>query len=230
MNTVLFFSPHFDDESIACGGTIIRHVKQGDDVSMVFMTSGNSGSVSHPELNEEEYAQLRRIEAAAAIKVLGITRQFECLEQDEGFMYSTPVLEKQLVAMMRSMKPDIVYVPHENEVHNDHIVTNRVVVKAVQRASWRYLPSLGMNPHKVSEIRAYEIGMPLQNPNFYVDITHVLSLKQRAIECYQSQLVHHKYQQAIIGLNNYRGLMGANVDFAEAFRVEYPLTIIGPEM
>ncbi len=227
MSNILIFAPHFDDESIACGGTIIGHVRQKDDISVIFMTSGNSGSISHQKLNEVEYGNLRRAEASEALKVLGIPKQFECLELDEGFMYSTPELEKLLVTMIRRKKPDIVYVPHENENHNDHIVTNIAVTKAVQRANWKYFPSLGMKPHQVSEIRAYEVWTPLQRPNLYVDITPVISLKEKAIDCYQSQLIHHKYHHAIIGLNRYRGIMGASVDFAEAFRTEYPLTIRG---
>ncbi len=84
MNNILVVAPHFDDESIACGGTIIKHVRAGDDVSIVFMTGGNSGSMSHHYLSQIEYGQLRKVEATAAMKVLGITRQSECLELDEG--------------------------------------------------------------------------------------------------------------------------------------------------
>ncbi len=225
MNNILIFAPHFDDESIACGGTIIGHIRQGDDVSIVFMTSGNSGSISHQTLTEVEYGNLRRTEAAEAIKVLEMTKQLECLELDEGFMYATPDLEKLLVAIIRRIRPNVVYVPHENENHNDHIVTNVAVTKAVQRANWKYFPSLGMNPHQVSEIRAYEVWTPLQRPNLYVDITPFITFKEKAIGCYQSQLIHHKYHDAIIGLNRYRGIMGAGVDYAEAFRVAHPLTI-----
>ena len=225
MNNILVFAPHFDDESIACGGTIIKHVRAGDDVSIVFMTSGNSGSMSHQNLSQIEYGQLRKVEATAAMKVLGIARQFECLELDEGLMCPTPDLEKLLIAMIRCIKPDIVYVPHENENHNDHIVTYTVVTKAIHRAKWKYFPHLGVNPHKVSEIRAYEVWTPMQRPNLYVDITGVVRDKEKAIKCYQSQLIHYAYHDAIIGLNRYRGITGADSEFAEAFSAEKPLMV-----
>ena len=225
MNNILVFAPHFDDESIACGGTIIKHVRAGDDVSIVFMTSGNSGSMSHQYLSQIEYGQLRKVEATAAMKVLGITRQSECLELDEGLMCPTPDLEKLLIAMIRRIKPDIVYVPHENENHNDHVVTYTVVTKVIHCAKWKYFPHLGVNPHKVSEIRAYEVWTPMQRPNLYVDITDVVRDKEKAIKCYQSQLIHYAYHDAIIGLNRYRGITGADSEFAEAFSVEKPLMV-----
>ncbi len=65
----------------------------------------------------------------------------------------------------------------------------------------------------------------MQRPNLYVDITDVVRDKEKAIKCYQSQLIHYAYHDAIIGLNRYRGITGADSEFAEAFSVEKPLMV-----
>lgn len=221
MNKVLVFAPHFDDESIACGGTIAKHVQTGNKVSIVFMTNGESGSTLQQDLgfNRDEYGKLRKQEAADAMKVLGVS-DFDCLDLEEGFMCFTPQLEKQLITIIRSLKPDIVYIPHEGDSHNDHIITSLAVKRAIRQASWTYFPHLGVNPHRVSEIRAYEVWTPLQHPNLYIDITDQVSAKEAAIKCYKSQLIHHQYHRASLGLNQYRGIAGAGVEFAEAFEVD----------
>jgi len=43
MNRVLVLSPHPDDESIGCGGTLNKHVESGDDIFVLFLTSGEKG-------------------------------------------------------------------------------------------------------------------------------------------------------------------------------------------
>ena len=45
--SAIFFSPHQDDETLGCGGTIIRKKRMGAEVKIVFMTDGCN---SHPHL------------------------------------------------------------------------------------------------------------------------------------------------------------------------------------
>jgi LmbE family N-acetylglucosaminyl deacetylase len=53
MNVVVF-SPHPDDELIGCGGTLIDHVKKGDNVIVVYITSGENGNPRYsPEMLKE---------------------------------------------------------------------------------------------------------------------------------------------------------------------------------
>ena len=42
MKNVMFISVHPDDETLGSGGTILKHIAEGDDVTCVFITSGNS--------------------------------------------------------------------------------------------------------------------------------------------------------------------------------------------
>ena len=43
MNRIMVISPHPDDESIGCGGTISKHVAEGDVVQVELLTSGEKG-------------------------------------------------------------------------------------------------------------------------------------------------------------------------------------------
>jgi LmbE family N-acetylglucosaminyl deacetylase len=52
--TALIFSPHFDDETLGCGGMIIKKKQIGAKVKIVFMTDG---SKSHNHLISEKELQ-----------------------------------------------------------------------------------------------------------------------------------------------------------------------------
>src|SRR5437879_4633880 len=71
MSNVLVISPHPDDESIGCGGTLRRHVLQGDIVQAVFLTSGERGGHGR---SREDTMRIREQEAREAAAILGLAQ------------------------------------------------------------------------------------------------------------------------------------------------------------
>ena len=63
MNRILVLSPHPDDEAIGCGGTLRKHVVEGDAVRVIFLTSGEGGGHGR---TAEETRRLREREARRA--------------------------------------------------------------------------------------------------------------------------------------------------------------------
>ena len=80
--TAVVFSPHFDDETLGCGGTILKKKKAGADVKIVFMTDGGK---SHRHLiSENELKAIRASEGLAASRSLGLSACDICfLELEE---------------------------------------------------------------------------------------------------------------------------------------------------
>ena len=69
MSCILVISPHPDDESIGCGGTIQRHIAEGDVVQVELLTSGEKGG---HDLSAADVAKVREQEAIAAAAILGV--------------------------------------------------------------------------------------------------------------------------------------------------------------
>ena len=74
--SAIVFAPHPDDETLGCGGTIIKKRQAGAKISIVFMTDGRT---SHGHLMDINELTTRRVEEA-----VGVLREAPALAQDRG--------------------------------------------------------------------------------------------------------------------------------------------------
>src|SRR5262245_21637633 len=116
MRRVLVLGPHPDDDAIGCGGTLFRHVLQGDVVHVILLTSGEQGGHGRPP---EETAQLREEEARAAAAILGLETP-EFWREPDGRLQVTDRLVGRLRNWLVQQQPALVYVTHDAEMHSDH--------------------------------------------------------------------------------------------------------------
>ena len=209
---VLVLAPHFDDESIGCGGALAKHSNNGAHVTVVFMTDGSTGSKQLREaagidLREQEQAlsATRKQEAQQALKTLGI-QAVHYLDVAETQLASTKEIQQRLRQILLATKPEVVYVPFFLEEHPDHVATNQVLFDSAANTGLSFMCC------------GYEVWTPLF-PNCLVDITDVREVKQQAIAHYTSQLKDLDYQHMAFGLNAYRAgaLLANNSGYAEAF-------------
>ena len=204
MSRILVLSPHPDDESIGCGGTLCRHAQAGDEVYVVFLTSGEKGGHGRPVA---ETIRVREGEARAAAKILGIT-QLEFWHEPDGNLRATPAVVGKLRAKLKAIRPDVIYVTHDQEMHPDHRGAFRLLRRALNEAE-------GKRP----DVLMYEVWTPTQKLDEIVDISPFLKTKLAAVRAYRSQCAVVGFAQAVRGLNRYRGEMhswpGGN--YAEVF-------------
>jgi LmbE family N-acetylglucosaminyl deacetylase len=197
---VLVVAPHMDDEVIGPGGTILRHVRAGSEVAVVFASDGGADSVG---VDRAQYVATRKDEAMLAARQMG-TEVVGFLDHPDGDLC---LRERELAAdLLRTISefgPDQLFVPFPTDHHRDHQATAAATAHAVRRAGWR------------GDVWAYEAWSPLW-PNVSVDITDVVDDKVAALECHRSQVTSTNYVDATIGLNRFRGLR-VGTPLAEAF-------------
>jgi N-acetylglucosamine malate deacetylase 1 len=205
MNRIMIISPHPDDESIGCGGTIQKHVAEGDIVQVDLLTSGERGG---HDLSETEVARIREEEAMAAAAILNIAH-VELYRQPDGDLRASRTLADRLAKRINDWKPNIIYVPHSAEQHPDH----RVALRLLRRS----LRALDLD--EPPRVLAYEVWTPLQQLDEIVDITPYIETKLRAVAAYQSQTRIMNFVAAAQGLARYRGEMHCwpGGEFAEVF-------------
>ena len=205
MARVLVLSPHPDDETLGCGGTLCRHADEGDEIRVVFLTSGEHGGHG---MSPDETRLRREAEAARATRILGV-RHIEFWRSRDGGLRADDAIVARLAATLRDQRPEFVYTTHAAEMHRDHRAALRILCRA-----------LGLAQHSTT-VRLFEIWTPLQRLDEIVDITPWMATKLRAVRTYRSQNAALRFDDAVTGLNRYRGEMHSwpGGDYAEVFEV-----------
>lgn len=212
---IVVFAPHPDDDVIGCGGTIAAHVQAGDEVAIVYLTSGEAGSLPIPP---DELRGIREREARQGTEILGVD-DLIFLRFPDGYLDFSPECIRTLVKLIRDKKPDVIYLPHAQEAPRDHQVSHDLVLGAVRRASGPWFQDCGTAPCAVKQVLAYEVWTPIVSPMFYADISPWIDLKLNALRCHASQTSTIPYDEAVRCLNRYRGILSGAGRFCEAFQV-----------
>lgn len=199
---VLVLSPHFDDDAIGCGGTLIKHIKSGVDVSVTYMTDGRGGDSENPDKESVECIRKQEVEKSA--NVLGIT-SLKFLDFPDGDLRCDEQTVSAITSVLKDSKPDVVYLPWFLDNHRDHQACTSILGRAHRRVGARF------------KVCAYEVHTPLPK-NRIVDITGEIERKNAAISMHESQLRRGDYCDTAVGLNRYRSIHKMKgVGYAEAF-------------
>ena len=214
---VLAFAGHPDDVLIGCGGSIVKHLDRKNEVYIVYMTSGESGSLDY---SKEELANIREQETIEAMKILGVPKDnLIFLHNLDGYLNYDKKNLIDITNTVRKIRPEVVYVHHSSDAHTDHKTTSRIVREAISRAAGPWFQECTGKPHCVDKVLAYEVWTPLSTPNYIEDITDYLDVKIKALQMHKSQIKDIKYDTAAKGLAAYRGVMKGKGRYAEAFEL-----------
>lgn len=183
---VMVFAPHMDDESIGCGGALTMYSQLDSELNIVFLTNGKKDC-------PKDLISLRKEESSYATNILG-TNNVTFFDLHDNSLQLTEDLIVRIYDQIICYKPDLVFAPNINDLHQDHIITGLAVTEALRRKGG-------------GEIAYYEIWNPIPNPNCYINITKVISHKIKLIKCYQSQLKKYNLIKLILSLNSYRAAL-----------------------
>jgi bacillithiol biosynthesis deacetylase BshB1 len=179
---IVVVAPHPDDAELGMGGTIARLIAEGHDVLVVDLTSGEPTPQGTPE---------RRIaEAAAADAILGCKRIN--LGMPNRTLEHSVASRHALAGVLRRHRCEILFVPHPEDVHPDHLAATRIAEDARFDAKLTKcdLPGEPIYPRKLVYYYCTHLkAMP--DPTFALDISAYRAAKRDAILAYRSQVVDH---------------------------------------
>jgi LmbE family N-acetylglucosaminyl deacetylase len=197
----LIIAPHPDDESLGCGGSIIKHIKAKSRVKVVFLTNGDKGDFQGKF--GKKYVEIRKSSAQKAMGILGV-QDFEFWGYaDRELSYARGKAEEKLHDTVRAFSPSVLYAPSPLEAHPDHKSAFQIVwnLRAQFQISFAF----------------YEVLMALY-PNALVDITDEIDQKKKAIESYHTEVYYNDYITKVQGLNRFRtATLPKTVRYSEAF-------------
>jgi LmbE family N-acetylglucosaminyl deacetylase len=212
---ILVVAPHPDDDVIGCGGSIAKHVSLGHSVHVVYMTSGDAGSI---KISKNTLGNTREQEALDALKILGVTKH-TFLHIPDGYITITDDILRKFIEIIRETTPALIYIPHELDAHRDHKRTHKIVEEAVRRAGDEAFQECKGTPWRVGTVLCYEVWTPLHSVNYIENISEFMEIKLKALRSHVSQISIVPYDDSVQGLNRYRGGMTGRGTYCECFQI-----------
>lgn len=193
--------PHFDDEVLQCGGSIMQAVAQGAEVEVLWLTDGRRGVST---VSEEESARIRHQEATEAMARLGVTR-FAFLDAPETKLRVRGPWTQVLRQRLQEFQPERIHTVWFGDNNLDHFEANRVLMAALPN-------SLAQCP-----IAASGLWQPLPAWNALTSLgAKEIVQKEHALQAHASQLGEVDYLRAGRGLAAFYA-QGHKTSHAEAF-------------
>ena len=174
---LLAVAPHPDDVELTCGGTLIKMARRGRRVGILDLTGGEMGTRGSVEI--------RRREAAAAAKVMGVAHR-ENLGLPDAHLELRMDYKLAIARRIRALRPRTVILPVWTGRHPDHYTASQLVYEGCFLAGLRRLDLEGeaFRPFKLLYATAYDRTV---RPTFVVDISKEFERRNRAIYAYKSQ-------------------------------------------
>jgi LmbE family N-acetylglucosaminyl deacetylase len=216
MANILVISVHPDDETLGCGGTMLKHHAQGDPLYWLIVTQAHEPQWPK-DVIERKAAEVERVAAAYGI------HQYSRLGFPTIRLDTIP--QADLIDAIRDfttqVRPQIVYLVHEDDVHTDH---RAVFVAAMSVLKPFYMAQLGVRRVLSYETLSSTEAAPPHHtrafiPTVYSDITPYIDRKIEIMGMYETEVQPEpmpRSPSAIRALARYRGAT-IGVEYAEAF-------------
>lgn len=221
MSKVLVVAVHPDDETLGCGGTILKHKAQADEIYWLVVTGPIKGD--HPAFTDEFIAKRNALVDRVAdaygfnetIKLNLPTQKLHAVDLKDIIVNVADVFKR--------IQPDTIYMMYNNDVHSDHRVAFEAVYSCTKSFRYPFINSILM----IEALSETEFSLATQAtafvPNVYVDITKYIDKKLEIMELYDTEIMQEPYPRSLSSIKALARIRGsrAGVMYAEAFQLLY---------
>ena len=212
---VLVISVHPDDETLGCGGTILKHSENKDEIFWLILTK-----VTEPLGYSREFVSKREKQVERVSNEYGFKKIYS-LDFPTTRLHTIDfsVIIERMSSVIKEVEPEIIYTVNRSDIHTDHQIAAKAVMSCTKRFRNQFIKRILMY-ECISET---ELAPPLPEnffiPNVYADISDFLDKKIKIMKIYASEIQEPPFprsEENIKALARYRGAT-VSVKFAEAF-------------
>lgn len=205
--TALAVGAHPDDVEFGMAGTLLLLKKCGAAIHIWTISNGNCGSDSLPE---NEISAIRINESSESALIAG-AEYHKPITNDLEIFYNTETIKKAS-ALIREIKPSIILIPSPDDYMEDHQNASRIIVTAAfTRGMKNYTTIPDISPWYGNTVLYHAMPHGLRNsmrkvirPGQYVDISSVIEMKIKMLECHKSQ---KEWLDVSQGMDSYISIM-----------------------
>lgn len=215
MKKVLVISPHPDDETLGCGGTLLKHIENKDEVHWMICTV----------MTEEQGYTIKAITEKNDL-INDVKKKYNFkntislnIPTCDVHNYSFNMLIEKLSYYINSIEPEIIYMPNRGDIHTDHQIISKAILSSTKSFRVGSIKKIMM----YETLSETEYAPPLQEnifiPNVFVDISDYVDSKLEILSMYKTEILDSPFPRSvenIRALAKYRGC-SINKMYAEAF-------------
>ena len=224
---ILCIQPHYDDNDIGAGGTLVQLAKKGAEVIYLTVTDDLAGVVDATLSREAALQSLARDQQISG-KIVCV-KEHILLDYPDAGEYNYFSLRRDLLKYIRLLQPDFIFTCDPwltYEAHHDHIQTGRATAEAVLFSSLLKIPSsdpavdAAYQGHSINGVAFYYS----REPNQVIDITSTWEAKVKAIRSYATQIPPDDADQMVMALQFKSSQIceGRDFQYGEPFKILNP--------
>ena len=217
MKKILFVSVHPDDETLGCGGTILKHKDIGDEIYWLIITN-----ISEKEGWNPEKVAGRQREIAEVAKVYGFEKIFK-LDFPTTKLDEVPMSELigKISQVINEVEPHTIYMQNRSDVHTDHQISFKAVWSCTKNFRYPFIKRILMYETLSETEYAPALMENVFTPNVFVDISVYFEKKIEIMKIFETEIMEEYLPRSISSIETIARFRGSriNVKYAEAFSI-----------
>ncbi len=212
---ILVVAPHPDDETLGCGGAILRHVSEGHEVHWLIVTEMSvEGGFSEARISARN-EEIKRV--AGEYGFAGVHQaKFPTSQLD--VIAKTKLIEA-ISSVVAKIEPHSIYLPYRGDVHSDHAAVFDATVSCTKTFRYPYVKRV-LAYETLSEtefsLRPDDYGF---KPNVFIDVTKFAQKKIDIMQIYAGEMGKFPFPRSKEAMQAQMQLRGSTsgVEAAEGF-------------
>jgi N-acetylglucosamine malate deacetylase 1 len=210
-NKVLTIAVHPDDETLGCGGTLLKHKANNDEIHWLICTTIDK-SHCYYETREKEIKKVSNMYDFDSVHNL----RLKTMQVDE---YSMSELVGKISKVINEVKPNIIYLPFKGDVHSDHRKIFEASYSCTKSFRYPFIKKIYM----IETLSETEFAPSTKEdsfiPNSFIDISEYMDKKIEIMKIFESEIAEHPFPRSERNLRSLGTLRGASsgCEYAESF-------------
>lgn len=206
---------HPDDEIIGCGGTLLKHREQGDNITLVYLTDGVS-SRQTGQVDKIEHRNKMAMQIGNELNAEQVFFNFIDNQMDQEPLLN---ITKAIESITDKASADIVYTHHFADLNVDHRITHQAIMTVFRPVPNKKTPII----YTFEVNSSTEWNTPINGlcftPTSFVDISKFIKQKNELLKIYQEEMHPYPHSRSIEAITNLNKVRGSSVGIysAEAF-------------
>ena len=213
MKNILIIAPHPDDETLGCGGTLLKLRSKKKNLLIITKLKNKKEYNSY---NKEK--ELEKIKKKLNLKKI-IRLEFTATDLNKGNLKD---LINQISIQINKIKPDTIFAPHLRDAHSDHFYTTYALNHILKNFRYNFIQRCYLY-ETLSETNFNFANKQKFIPNVYFDISKYMNSKLKLLEVYKTEIKKHPFPRSKRAIKSLAILRGSESGFkyAESFNLIY---------